>query len=281
MNSFKKMERIEVLFLVGKVIFARGIVFLQSGNDFFRSLIGIRSPMLSFKRVKLIARAQLNLAACLVRTSVFATVILFLTVCSTKAPSSGGNTGSESQETPGEKRPPIALKVVQGDVERHAKWGELRKASCPRRIADRSEARRPFPAIDILHGLQYVTISDDSSGGAYEKVIELTSTGRRNLANNIKEESAGYIIDIAQREYLPGFEQFDTAAGRDDGIIVSFRWRWRPLNALGERLNLSAPSSDRAEHQGRATYVRAGDEWKLKDLWLQENARDYKGGLYK
>jgi hypothetical protein len=41
----------------------------------------------------------------------------------------------------------------------------LRKAACPRRIPDRVEERRPFPAIDILHGLQYVTISDDSSRG--------------------------------------------------------------------------------------------------------------------
>jgi hypothetical protein len=112
-------------------------------------------------------------------------------------------------------------------------------------------------------------------------VIELTGTGRQNLAKDLEEEPGRYVITIARREYLPGLERFEKAPRRDDRVIVSFRWKWKPLNPPGERLDLRAPYSDRTEHAGRATYVRAGDGWKLDELWLDRDARDYVRGIYK
>jgi len=117
--------------------------------------------------------------------------------------------------------------------------------------------------------------------GSYEKVIELTDTGRQELANDLETTEDKYFITIARREYVPGLERFEKAPGRDDRLVVSFQWRWKPLNPLGERLDLRAPYSDRKEHGGRATYERNADEWKFAELWLDSDSKDYVRGLYK
>ncbi|MBI4749632.1 MAG: hypothetical protein HY774_14180 [Acidobacteria bacterium] len=213
------------------------------------------------------------------RASVFLlTFLIFLAACTPKTSDPAGNAVPQNSA---KKLQPIAPSVVQKDVEHQEAFQEVRKAACPRRIPDRIEARPPFPAINILEGLQYVTISDDTSQGMYEKVIELTDTGRQTFADQLEEEPNRYIITIAQREYLPGFERYENAPGRTDRIVVSFQWQWKPLNPLGERLNLWAPYSDRNEHQGRATYVETGGVWKLDEVWLDRNHRDYVGGVYK
>jgi hypothetical protein len=214
------------------------------------------------------------------------TVLLLFIACSTKSPEAKapdtpdiGNRILRANE--GHKPLPIDPAVVRADVERHQSWGRLRKAACPRRILDRSEERPPFPAINLLEGLKYATITNDTSRGKYEQVIELTDLGRRTLAGFIEEEMERYIITLAKREYLPGMEHYEKAPKRDDAMIVSFEWRWKPLNTLGERFNLWAPLRDRNEHSGRATYVRTADGWKLEDVWLMWDHRDYVWGVYK
>lgn len=224
-------------------------------------------------------RTPIHIVTGVLRVSVFLPILLiFCAACTPKIsdPARDGVPGNSAK-----KPQPIAPSVVQEDVEQQAAFQEVRKAACPRRIPDRIEARPPFPAINILEGLQYVTISDDTSHGMYEKVIELTDTGRQTFASYLEEESERYIITIARREYLPGREQYENAPGRTDRIVVSFQWQWKPLNPLGERLNLWAPYSDRNEHQGRATYTQTGGVWKLDEVWLDRNHRDYVGGVYK
>jgi hypothetical protein len=242
--------------------------------------MNIPFAMRHFGSVRYLKRAPLGVAG-LLRASVFVLAIVLLAACNSKAPGTSGGASAKSPGSRSGERPPIDPEVVRQEVEQQESFKQLRKAACPRRIPDRQEERRPFPAINILEGLQYVRISDDSSRGSYEKVIELTDTGHRNLANDLEDEPERYLIRIARREYLPGLERFEKAPGRDDRLVVSFRWHWKPLNALGERLDLRAPYSDRTEHQGRATYMRSGDGWKLDDLWLDSNARDYVRGVYK
>ena len=206
------------------------------------------------------------------------TIILLLTACGTKAPDTPDSASPAGQ---GGERPPIALEVIRQDVEQHESFQQVRKAACPRRIPDRIEQFRPWPAINVLEGLKYATISDDSSRGIYEKVIELTDMGRQELANDLESTEDKYFITIARREYVGGLERFEKAPGRDDRLVVSFQWRWKPLNPLGERLDLRAPYSDRNEHGGRARYERNADEWKFAELWLDSDSKDYVRGVYK
>ncbi len=246
------------------------------------SLVAISFAILHFDPMRFLKRAPIGVVAGFLRAGVLVpAILLLLAACSARAPDAPDGTKPESQARRGGERPPIDPEVVRKDVEQHETWGRLRKAACPRRILDRIEARRPFHAINILEGLHYVTISDDSSRGIYEKVIELTDTGRRDLANDLEEGPDRYIITIARREYLPGLERFEKCPRRDDCVFVELLWKWKPLNPLGERIDLRAPYSDRIEHGGRARYVRTGDGWKLDELWLDSDHRDYVGGVYK
>ena len=237
--------------------------------------------MLKFDPKRFLKRAPIGGVSLLPASMLVPTVLLLLTSCGSKPPDAPGGATPKSEARLGGELPPIDPELVREEVEQHERFGQLRKAACPRRIPDRIEQRHPFPAIDILEGLNYVTISDDSSRGIYEKVIELTDTGRRDLADYLEEEPNRYVITIAQREYLPGSERFKNAPGRDDRVFVRFRWQWKALNPLGERLNLSAPYSDRLEHEGRVTYQRTGEGWSLDDLWLDRDGRDYVFGVYK
>lgn len=209
---------------------------------------------------------------------------LLLVACGAKSPHGSPDAGSASVQRArlSEAIPtptPIEPGVVRADVEGDGDFRTVRKAACPRRIPDRHEERRGYPAINILEGLDYVTISDDSSRGMYEKVIELTSTGRQDLSNDLEEQAEQYVITIARREYLAGTERFEYAPNRTDRLVVSFRWRWKGINALGERLNMDAPWSNRPEHQGRATYDRVGEGWQLQEIWLDHDARNYLGRI--
>jgi hypothetical protein len=177
------------------------------------------------------------------------------------------------------KPPPIAPETVRADVERQESWGQVRKAACPRRLPDRIEQLNRWHALSILHGLKYVTVTDDTSLGTYDKVITLTPAGRQVFREDLVEEANRYVISIARREYLPGLERFEPCAKRDNCIVVGFRWQWKGLNPLGDRIDLSAPFTTRPDHEGRATYVRTGDGWKLEDVWLQWDHRDYMHGV--
>lgn len=202
-------------------------------------------------------------------------VLLLFVACggASPRPADNGNSATPARQTP------IALEDVRAAVERQADWGRLRKAACPRRIPDRHEERRRYPAIDALDGLEYVIITDDTSRGSYEKVIELTSAGRRNLQNELEEEAEKYIIAIARREYLPGTERFNPHPQRSDRLAVEFRWQWKPLNPLGERMSLRAHNEWRLEHHGRATYERVAEQWQLKEVWLESDGRNYLHGV--
>lgn len=198
--------------------------------------------------------------------------------CGARSPHGSPEAGSDAAPAPPpprDARTPVDPAVLRADVEGHEDFRSPRKAACPRRIPDRHEERRRHPAIDVLEGLGYVTISDDASRGAYEKVVELTDTGREELGGALEEDAERYVVTVARREYLPGSERFENAPGRTDRVVVSFRWRWKGINALGERLDMSAPFSTRPEHQGRATYERDGGGWRLREVWLDRDGRDY------
>jgi DNA-binding PadR family transcriptional regulator len=201
------------------------------------------------------------------------TALMLLAACGAEP----GNTTKRETEP---SSPPVDAAVVRDDVERSESFDEPRQAACPRRIPDRIEERRPFPAIDILEGLGYVTISDDSSRGAYEKVIELTPAGEQELGDDVEEEADRYVVTVARREYLPGSERYATAPGGDDRVVVSFMWKWQPTNSLGERMTLGEPGG-RDERQGRATYRRTTEGWELEEVWLESDARDYVRGVYR
>lgn len=207
-------------------------------------------------------------------------VVILLCACSseTNEPPVGETATSAGEAAEAES--PIDPATVQEHVEQHESFAELKQAAVPRRVPDRGEERRRYPAIDILKGLDYITISDDSSRGAYEKVIELSGTGRMELLNEFEEEEDRYVIDVAQRAYVAGSERFDSPHGKEDEVLtVSFRWKWDPLNELGKRLNLRANDSRDDLHQGRATYVRSGDDWVLEKVWLDSSGRDYVRGF--
>lgn len=176
---------------------------------------------------------------------------------------------------------PINPAQIRNDVEANASFQDLRKAACPRRVPDRVEEMSPFPAIAILKGLGYATVSDDASRGRYEKVIELTDSGRGDLEQFLQEEAERYVITIARREYIAGSERFDPAPGNPDRLFLEILWRWKPVNALGERLIMWSPDGDGPDHHGRATYDRTSEGWTLSELWLDRNNRDYVGGVYR
>jgi hypothetical protein len=178
-------------------------------------------------------------------------------------------------DPPKPKPAPIDLEVVRADIERQESWAILRKAGCPRKVLDRWEERQRWPAIDALHGLQYAEISDYTSAGLYEKLITLTSTGRIELRDYLDERPDKYVFTIARRQYKPGSEHFSSPYGRDDRLTVHFLWVWKPLNALGRRLSLWSSSHDSDEHFGNAFYVRTPDGWKLDNLSLENDRRNY------
>ena len=111
----------------------------------------------------------------------------------------------------------------------------------------------------------------------YVKNMEITGAGRLGLGSDLEEEAERYVITIASREYLPGTEQFEIRPGTNQ-LVAHFKWRWKPLNVLGERLTLG-PEFDRSQYGGFATYTRAGGEWTLDKMFLNTDDRDYMRGF--
>src|SRR5689334_16740985 len=98
----------------------------------------------------------------------------------------GTSSTAEDAETAGvhkktPNRTPIDPAVLRADAERQAEWTPLRKAKCPRQLPDRHEELRRYPAISILEGLGYITISDGTAHGMYVKNMQMTFEGRRQL----------------------------------------------------------------------------------------------------
>lgn len=171
--------------------------------------------------------------------------------------------------------PPVAYALVRRDVEAREQWSALRTGACPRIVADRSEELQLYPMIDVLEMLKYTTVTDGESYGRYVKITEITPEGRRALGAHLVEEAERYVVVLAEREYVAGTERWSWAPNGEDRFAVEFQWRWKPLNEVGAHLTMNAPRSIRAEHPGRAWYRRDGDGWRVDDVWLSEDDRDY------
>jgi hypothetical protein len=171
------------------------------------------------------------------------------------------------------ERPPIDLAALRELAERHEHWRRPRKARCPRQLPDRSEDLRRYPTLSLLDGLGYVTITDGIGSGMYVKNMAMTDAGRRALGSDLEERADWYVITVARREYLPGGENFEVRPG-GDRLVAYFRWRWKPLNPIGERLTLG-PSYDREYYDGFATYTRAAGGWALEKVHLNGADGDF------
>jgi DNA-binding PadR family transcriptional regulator len=172
---------------------------------------------------------------------------------------------------------PVAYTVVRSDVEALQSWSELRQGAMPRTVVDRIEERRLYPLIDVMQGLKYVTVSDGVSQGNYAKVMEPTPEGRQALGAHLSEEGERFVVTLAGREFVEGSERWSWAPNRKDRFSVDFQWRWKPLNAVGERLTMGTPQSFRNELPGRAWYQQTADGWQVDDVWLSTDTRDYMG----
>ncbi len=170
---------------------------------------------------------------------------------------------------------PVDYAVLRRDVEALERWTQPRRGACPRSIADRIEERRLYPLIDVMEALKYVTVSDGERYGNYAKLMELTPLGRQALGTGLVEEPERYVVSLAEREWGTGSERWSWAPNREDRVEVEFSWRWKPLNEVGARLTMTAPHSVHDEHFGRAWYQRDGDGWRLDDVSISDDARNY------
>lgn len=180
---------------------------------------------------------------------------------------------------PNGKRSPIEASRVWADVEQHEKFQQQRGAACPKEIADRIEELRRYPTCQLLEGLRYATLTDGTSAGRYVKTVALTDEGRSALAADLEDRGDRLVFAVAKRELAREYVRFELAPGREDRVVVTFNWRWAPLNALGKGLDLRALYSGRDEHQGRATYDRTADGWTLAELWLDSDTKNYMSGV--
>jgi hypothetical protein len=177
---------------------------------------------------------------------------------------------------PNGKLSPIDSARLVTDVHQHQSFQQTRSAMCLRDLPDRSEVIRRYPACGVLEGLKYATVRDDASRGSYMKVFELTGEGRSALGADLQDQGDRYVVAVARPELMMGRRlQFENAPNRDDRVLVTFYWRWAPINALGKGLDLGSTVYHREELQGRATYDQTADGWALSELWLDDGTRDY------
>jgi hypothetical protein len=176
---------------------------------------------------------------------------------------------------PAPPAPPLDYATVRRDVEAEAQWTVPLRGVCPREIIDRSEERRLYPLIDVMHGLGYATVTAGEAHGQYVQTVALTADGWQALGAQLAEEAERYVVTLAHRELVGGSERWSWRPNRDDGFTVDFDWRWKPLNEVGKRLTLGAPGSFREELPGRATYQRTADGWRVDAVWLSNDTRDY------
>jgi hypothetical protein len=172
------------------------------------------------------------------------------------------------------ERPPIPPAVLRELAEGHEEWSRPRKARCPRQLPDRHEDMDRYPAISVLQGLNFITVADGTARGMYVKNMQITDAGRLALGGDLEETADWYVVTVARREYLPGFEKFEIQPDRDR-LVAYFRWRWRALNPLGERLNLRPPSSSNDYYDGFATYTHAAGGWTLEKVYLNGEGGDF------
>ena len=176
---------------------------------------------------------------------------------------------------PNGKLSPIDSARVYEDVRTQQTFLQQRGAMCPKEIVDRIEEFRRYPTCQLLDGLKYATIRDGTSRGNYVKLIELTDAGRQALAADLEDRGDRFVFAVARKEVAPGYVRFENAPNRVDRVVVTFNWRWAPLNALGKGLDLRARYSGRDVHQGRATYDLTADGWTFVELWLNSDTKDY------
>jgi hypothetical protein len=91
----------------------------------------------------------------------------------------------------------------------------------------------------------------------------------------LAEEGERFVVTLARRELVVGSERWSWRPNREDGFTVDFDWRWQPLNEVGKRLTLGAPGSFREELPGRALEQRTADGWRVDEVWLSNDTRDY------
>lgn len=176
---------------------------------------------------------------------------------------------------PAAPAPPVDYATVRREVEAEAQWTVPLQGACPREIIDRIEERRLYPLIDVLEGLEYATVTAGEAHGQYVQTVALTADGRQALGAQLVEESERYVVTLALRELVAGSERWSWRPKREDGFMVDFDWRWKPLNQVGKRLTLGAPGSFREELPGRAVYQRTADGWRVGEVWLSNDTRDY------
>ena len=234
---------------------------------------GIRRLATSSPRTRYAGASRLLLAALFLSG-----VLMPLAACRAGSPTASDGAAPASAPTHTGDRPPIAPAVLRADAERQAEWTPFRKAACPRQLPDRHEELRRYPAISILEGLGYITITDGTAYGMYMKNMEITDAGRQGLGSDLEESAERYVITIASREYLLGTEQFEIRPGGNQ-LVAHFKWWWKPLNSLGERLTLGPSFGARGEYGGFATYSLAGGGWTLDKVFLNGDNRDYMHGV--
>jgi DNA-binding PadR family transcriptional regulator len=180
---------------------------------------------------------------------------------------------------PNGKRSPIEAARVWADVEQQETFLQQRGAACLKEIDDRIEELRRYPTCELLEGLKYATLTNTTMRGRYVKAVALTDEGRSALAADLDDRGDRLVFAVAKRELARGYVRFESAPGREDRIVVTFNWRWKPVNALGKGLDLRDIYSGRDEHQGRATYDRTEAGWALVELWLDKATKNYMSGV--
>ena len=195
--------------------------------------------------------------------------LLPLAACGGGMPNPPGGNRSATQSTRRDEPTPIDPEVVREDVESDEGWAKLRQAGCPREVDDRHEEIDRYPAIHVMKSLGYVTVTDGISYNKYVKKMEITSEARQQLGEYLREEGDYYVVDLAEREYMPGREEYEPLPRDPRRLMVEFKWKWKPLNPLGEIMGLWREGKDVNEYYGRAQYVRAGDGWKLEKITLE------------
>jgi hypothetical protein len=167
---------------------------------------------------------------------------------------------------------PVPVDFVRQTVQADSRFTDIKQAMCPRRLPDRYEEIARYPAFRILQNSHWGTVTDDSSRGVYEKVIEITPEGRLEFMNDLTEDADRYIFNIARRSYIEGSE---IERPGPNGVSVAFRWKWQPLNKPGAIFDLSPPYRSQDSLNGSAEFKDGPNGWELVDLWLEDDGHNY------
>jgi hypothetical protein len=216
-----------------------------------------------------VTRDPIAVARCLRAGALALAALLPLAGCAGKGSDAPGENRSAGQSPQRDERPPIDPDVVREDVESDEEWRKLRQAGCPREVDDRREEMDRYPAIHVMQSLGYVTVTDGVSYNRYVKKMELTPEAYQQLGEDLREDGDYYVVDLAEREYMPGREEYEPLPKDPNRLTVEFKWKWKPLNPLGDIMGLWREGVDTNEYYGRARYVKVGDGWKLESITLE------------